>query len=193
MAVNISVDKLIENIFFGFRKVTPMLLAIDVTAGFILFAPNTLLNAVYLSDLHSDIMRIIGIIFVVSTFLLMINLFSYVLKKLNKKASIRHLEKQLENLTFMEKKMITMLYYSPSNTMLMSLHGQTKGALELKKIIIQTTNISSDIGCMTFSYMLQPWVLNYIRKNPAYLVMTQEEFKNEYKIYYHNLDNGESY
>ena len=46
MAVNISVDNFIDKVFGSFRKVTPALLAREITTAFILFA-NEAVGEVY--------------------------------------------------------------------------------------------------------------------------------------------------
>ncbi|MBQ6895377.1 MAG: superinfection exclusion B family protein [Clostridia bacterium] len=193
MGINISADKFLDSVFAGFRKVTPALLAIDIVAGLIIYGPKRILESVYLSNLPNGVLKIVGIIFLISTFLLIINVISYLVVRIRKKIYIRHLNKELELCTYVEKKMISIMYYAPSHSLLMSFYGQTKGALLFKNIIVQTTNVSSDIGYMTFSYMLQPWVVNYIKRHPGFLTMTLEESKKEYAEYYRNLDNGAAY
>jgi len=193
VGISISVDKFLDSVFAGFRKVTPALLAIDVVAGLIIYGPKNILESVYLSNLPDVVLKIVGITFLISTLLLIINITSYIVVKIKKKFYMQHLNKELEQCTYVEKKMISIMYYAPSHSLLMSYYGQTKGALLFKNIIIQTTSVSSDIGHMTFSYMLQPWVINYIKRHPEFLTMTIEESKKEYAEYYRNLDSGEAY
>lgn len=193
MGLNVPIDKCIESIFAGFRKVTPALLAVVIVTGVILFGPEHILEKFYLSNLPNGTLKIVGIIFLISLFLMIINILSYGVEKIKNKRYVRRLKKELKLCTYAERKMISLMYYAPSHSLLMSYYGQTKGALLIKEIIVQTTNVSGNIGHMTFSYMLQPWVLRYIKRHKDFLTMTYEEAEEEYKMYYKNLNNGEAY
>lgn len=193
MNVNISIDKVLDNIFAGFRKITPALLSVDLVAGLILFGPQKLLQSIYISNLPINTLKIVSVIFLIATFILIINIIFYVIEKIKRKLYIRHLEKRLKTITFVERKFISLMYYAPAHSILMSYHGQIKGALLSKNIIVRTTNMSGNVGQVTFSYMLQPWVLKYIKRHPDFIQMTYDEAKEEYKIYYQNLNRGEIY
>ena len=193
MGLNVSIDRCIESVFAGFRKVTPALLSVVIVAGVILFGPKHILEKVYLSNLSKGTLKIVGIVFLISVFLLIINILSYGVERIKSKRYVRHLKKELKLCTYAERKMISLMYYAPSHSLLMSYYGQIKGALLIKEIIVQTTKVSGNIGHMTFSYMLQPWVLRYIKRHKDFLTMTYEEAEEEYKTYYKDLNSGETY
>ena len=70
MSVEISTDTIIDKVFAGFKKITPALVAVSLASGAILFLPANVLNVLGLNGLPKNARITIGILFLLSTILI---------------------------------------------------------------------------------------------------------------------------
>ncbi|MDE5552967.1 MAG: toll/interleukin-1 receptor domain-containing protein [Malacoplasma sp.] len=81
-----------------------------------------------------------------------------------KKEKIKNLEKQYEDLSIGEKRIIGSIYFCDDAVGYYSISNGTIGLLLSKLFVMRTTSLST--GFQQFAYALQPWVINMIKRNP---------------------------
>ena len=82
------------------------------------------------------------------------------------------LEKQYDDLSIGEKRIIGSIYYSEDAVGYYQASNGTIGLLHTKFFVVRTANISC--GFMQFPYALQPWVIKFIKNNKE----VQKELKS---------------
>lgn len=76
---------------------------------------------------------------------------------------VKNLEKQFDDLSIGEKKIIGSIYFSEDAVRYYSMSNGTIGLLLSKLFLVRTTNIST--GFQQFPYALQPWARAFIKNN----------------------------
>lgn len=79
---------------------------------------------------------------------------------------VKNLEKQFDDLSIGEKKIIGSIYFSEDAVGYYSMSNGTIGLLLSKLFLVRTTNIST--GFQQFPYALQPWARAFIKNNKKY-------------------------
>ncbi len=176
-----------DNIFNGLKKLSPALVALSIATGFIIFAPQWLLNKLGIQNLPEFVAPIIGGVFILSTTLIITIVTFSIIKKFGNRNHFRALEKQIDRLTPEEMMRVLMMYHAPGNALSMSIQDGVTSALIAKKIIVNVTTISDGIGLYTFPFVLQPWAVNYIKKHREEYKYTFEDVEKEYNAYMKNL------
>ena len=97
MAVEIPTDTIIDKIFSCFKKITPALVAVSLVSGSILFLPVNILEILGLNELHEDVRTVIGILFLLSTTLIITIVLSSWWKSIISKTRQRKALKVLKN------------------------------------------------------------------------------------------------
>ena len=80
MTFNLSIDKLFDNL----QKLGPVIIAVEIVTGLILFLPKGALSIVHLENLQQGWLTIIGVIFLLSFFLSIVILFRLILSTFSK-------------------------------------------------------------------------------------------------------------
>ena len=169
--------------FLEFLKLPPNILtAISLVSGVILFAPNDFINKLYMANFRDNFGFIIAIIFLISTAILIVLLFTIILKKVKttidnkkmKKARINY----LLNADNYKVKLIKDFIKEETHTLQIQQNdGLTVELSHLGIISMAGSTQPVDFGYnneMYLRYFLQPWVINLINNN--------EELKRKYKI-----------
>ena len=81
-----------------------------------------------------------------------------------KEEQIAFLESQYEDLPIGAKRIIAEIYFSEDGVGYYSLSNGTIGLLQSQFFVTRTTTIST--GYVTFAFALNPWVRDFIKKNP---------------------------
>ena len=183
MSVEVKIGEIIDKIFLGFQKMSPALIAIAITCGLIIFAPKAWLEKLGIAEFPTYVIQIIGSIFLLSIFLILSILFFIVIKRIRSAVAMKKIEKSMEELTPEELKRVIFMFYSPGNTLSMSVQDGVTGALVMKGIITHASNVGDGIGLFTFQYMLQPWAVRYLKKHIDDYNIPFEEIERDYNAY----------
>lgn len=97
------------------------------------------------------------------------------------KERIEFLESQFEDLPIGAKRIIAEIYFSEGGVGYYSLSNGTIGLLESQFFVARTSTIST--GFMAFAFALQPWVRDFIKKNPEVKKELKRIVKNKKQLY----------
>ena len=183
MSVDLKIGEIIDKIFLSFQKMSPALIAIAITCGFIIFAPKAFLEKLGIAELPTYVIQIIGSIFLLSIFLILCIFFSIVSKRIRSAATMKRIEKAMEELTPEELKRVLFMFYSQGNVLSMSVQDGVTGALVMKGIITHASHVGDGIGLFTFQYILQPWAVRYLKKHIDEYNIPFEKIEREYNEY----------
>ncbi|MBE5907650.1 MAG: hypothetical protein E7278_02295 [Lachnospiraceae bacterium] len=68
--MSFSFDSFVEKTFDNFKRITPALVAVALLTGLLLFLPESILNKMGVEDLPTLWKRVIGLLFLLSTVLM---------------------------------------------------------------------------------------------------------------------------
>ena len=139
-----------------------LMLATFCTTGFILFIPEEILEKIYLLEARDKFGIFIGIIFILSMFIVILKLITFFINKFKlwyqNKKSIKNLEKGLKNLREEEKEMIKSLTQTKNNTLMLPLNNGIVAKLESLTIIGKAASQHiTDMRNPKWPYLLQPF------------------------------------
>jgi len=161
---------------------TSIMAAISLASGILLFSPEILLKKLFMMDFINKNGFILGIVFVVSISILIVNIiFSCAKSFKNAKARKQFYataEKRLRKLTSYQKAIIYLLYIQDNRTFELPLNDGAIRELEQNKMVGKATTqyMVSDLINPVFPYLLQPWVANELSKKGELL----DEFLRAY-------------
>ena len=148
------------------QKPSPFLFIISIVTGALLFLKDKLLDVLFLSDFRNQYAPYIGIIFLLTTLLLITYFLIWLYLEIAKKIKIYikkiQRKKILMNLNQEQFETVVQLYYRPGKCANLDCTQSTVFTLE-QYLIIGRSNLSS--AGLYFSYFLQPWVVEYIDKH----------------------------
>lgn len=98
-----------------------------------------------------------------------------------KKERIEFLESQFEDLPIGAKRIIAEIYFSEDGVGYYSLSNGTIGLLQSQFFVTRTSTIST--GYMAFAFALQPWVRDFIKKNPEVKKELERIAKSKKQLY----------
>lgn len=150
-----------------------LMLSILLSTGFILFLPDQILERMYLLEARDRYGVLIGMIFIISMFIILLKFFSYFVSKIKKwymeGKTLKNWESNLKKLNQKEKEIIKRFTETDTNTLLLPMNSGIVIRLENITIIGKAANHHMvDMRNPQFPYFLQPWVYDYIKKNPNY-------------------------
>lgn len=184
MDIKLDVNKVFDNL----KKLSPALLAICLSSGLLVLAPESFLVKLRIDSLPRVVYQIVSGIFVVSSILVLTIAFFEIIQVVRVHRTNRLLEKQIDELTYDEIMRVLIMYHMPGNTLSMSIQDGVTGALHYKCIISRITNVGDGVGILTFQFILQPWVLRYLKKNldkySEYLSKVEEEYQKYYRRFH---------
>lgn len=157
-----------------------ILAALAVVAGLILFLPNDIINKLYLVSFKEKFGFVLGITFTVSISILLMSAIVFIINSilsswLSKKRIQQH-KQNLARLNMYEKSIIAALYERPDNTLSLPINKGITRTLTHYNIISPVSSqaiVYGDSDEWSMPYFLQPWVIVYIQKNPAFLKNNQ--------------------
>ena len=178
---NTSFDKIIDKVFDGFKKVTPALVALGLISGFVLFLPVSILKKLGLNDLPSAMLSIIGIVFLLSSALIITILGSVIFKKCIKKIKhkqlLKGLKKKYLELSQTQKKIIIKLLKSSSKSIeLDGISGDTIYLCE-HNFIYRPQQILTLLDNQ-YIYVPHPWLIDLFQKEPELFILNNAQNDN---------------
>ena len=176
-----------NKVFNSLKKLSPALIAVFVTSGFAIFAPDFILAKLGIQQLSLTVRQIIGGVFILSCSLIIVIISSAIIKYcrnrfLSKKA-LKNLEAEFELLSHDELIRILMMFHSSGHNISMSIQDGVTGALISKKLIALASNVPDNVGLLTYQCVLQPWVIKYLNNHRDDYKITFEEIEQEYNDY----------
>ena len=176
MTFNLNIDKLFANL----RKLVPIILAIGIVAGLILFLPSSVVQKLHLGDIPENWLAIIGIIFLLSVFLIIIIVSHCIIAIASKKAKIIlkifQMKRSFASLDPMQKSIIRKLLQSGEKYIVLEIADGNADYLIAKGFIYRPDQPAilgwkdgeGDVLCA--KYLAQPWLLTAYNKSPDYFL-----------------------
>ncbi|NUJ08464.1 superinfection exclusion B family protein [Bacillus paranthracis] len=148
---------------------------LTLATGILLFSPDSFLKKLFMFSFREKNGFIIGIVFIVSLSILIINLIYKTTKAIQSRNSKRKFyaeaESRLRKLNTYQKFIIYSLYNEYNRTLPLPLHDGSVLELENKFMIGKATNqyMVADLNNAEFPYLLQPWVSDELTNKPDLL------------------------
>lgn len=162
---------------------TYILAAIAIASGIILFLPENFINQIYMASFRNRYGFIIGITFLVSVSILIINFGIWLFKQLwylrLEKKFYEVGETRLNSLNDYQKTIIYGLYQKDNRTALLPLFDGAIKELETQKMVgkISTTQMV-DMADPRIPYMIQPWVVQKLDESQELRASFYDTFEN---------------
>lgn len=163
---------------------TTIMAALSLASGILLFSPTVLLEQLFMLEFREKNGFIIGIVFVLSISILIINLTYQTAQSIfNNKAKKKFYataEDRLKILNNYQKAIIYILFIQDNRTANLPLHDGAVTELEQKYIIGKATTqyMVSDLNNASFPYLLQPWVSDELNSKSNLI----SDFQTAYKL-----------
>ena len=167
MNENNGASVIITKVFDSFRKISPALVALAIVSSFILFAPVGVLGKLGLSSLPSNVIMIIGLIFLLSVMLIITILLSSFAKRIQKWKIINEKIADCRMLNEKQKEIVRKMLHSKDKSSYLCATDGDVVFLESKSIICHPTQ-AVDQNMMfrnIYKYCPQPWVIELWLKN----------------------------
>lgn len=161
---------LFNTIFKFLQKPSPFLFVISLVTAILIFVNDNLLEKIFILEFRNEFSLYIGIIFLISTLLILLYFFIWISKKIKtyyieyKKNKI--LLNYLLNLNIEQKETVVKLYYNKGQCANLDITQSNVYLLEKYSIIGRASNMG--VHGKFFSYFLQPWVIDYIDKHRGF-------------------------
>ncbi|HDR4411961.1 TPA: superinfection exclusion B family protein [Bacillus cereus] len=158
---------------------------LTLATGILLFSPNSFLEKLFMLSFREKHGFIIGIVFIVSLSILVINLINRTAKVIHEKNTKKKFyataEKRLKSLNTYQKYIIYALYNEHNRTLPLPLHDGAVIHLEDNHMIGKAakTFMVSDLNNAQLPYFLQPWVAEELAKKPDLLSHFASVFESE--------------
>ncbi len=128
----------------------------------------------YLLEAKDKYGTLIGAMFILSLFIILLKFFSYFIVKIKKwyiqKKTLKIWESNLKKLNQHEKEIIKRFTETDTNTLFLPMNSGIVVRLENITVIGKAASQHVvDMRNPHYPYFLQPWVYDYIKKNPNYL------------------------
>jgi hypothetical protein len=149
--------------------------ALSLASGILLFSPTAFLDQLFMLEFREKNGFIIGIVFILTISILIVNLIYQTSKSISKAKANKNFyataEKRLKKLNNYQKAIIYTLFKQDNRTSLLPLHDGAVTELEYKYIIGKATTqyMVSDLNNASFPYLLQPWVSDELSIKPNLL------------------------
>lgn len=168
-------------------KLSPKyLIPISLVSGFALFASSDILEIFGINSLVAQIRPYLGIIFLLSSALLITNVvmsvYFWIQNKYQEGNNLRMLQKRLHSLTDGEKRILEHYINNQTRSQYLSMLDGVVNGLELENIIFRSSNVAR--GVDRWAYNIQPWAWEYLNKHRNLLVLTNKDApKGENEFY----------
>ncbi|WP_144481386.1 superinfection exclusion B family protein [Cytobacillus oceanisediminis] len=178
---------------------TTIMAALSLASGILLFSPTSLLDQMFMLDFRDKYGFIIGLVFIVSVCILIVNLIYQTVKSMSNVKAKRNFyanaEKRLQKLNDYQKAIIYALYQEDNRTLPLPLHDGSVLELEQNYMIGKATSqyMVSDLNNALFPYLLQPWVSDELSNksnllsefNAAFEIQYEKEFNQRRENHYY--------
>lgn len=178
--------KIVFNISEILTLPTSVMAALSLASVILLFSPTFLLDKMFMLDFRDRYGFIIGIVFIVSVCILIVNIIYLTTNSISNAKTRRdfyaNAEKRLIRLNNYQKAILYALYQQDNRTLPLPLHDGAVLELEQNYMIGKATSqyMVGDLNNALFPYLLQPWVLDELNNKPDLL----SEFRTSFKIQY---------
>lgn len=157
--------------FLDFLKLPAYILsALAIASGILLFAPDKIINMLYMADFRAEYGFTIGIVFITSVSILAVLIikliYSSISQKYNTKKLIESQEAFLLKIDGRKVDLINAFLQQPTYTLELPMHDGL--VIELQHYNVITPCGSTHIVSMIdpqIAYFLQPWVIERIKEN----------------------------
>lgn len=172
MAIEIPTDTIVDKVFAGFKKITPALVAVSLASGAILFLPANILKLLGLNKLPENVRTVIGIVFLLSTTLIVTIALSVCWKTITRKIRhtkvLKNLKKRFLVLAPEQKKIVLELLKSEDKVILLDAASGNTLYLQNNNFIYRPEQIFS-AGYDNEIYMKftpHPWLIDLYNNEP---------------------------
>lgn len=149
---------------------TKTLAALCIVSGILIFSGDSTLNQFGLKTLVSEYRAYLGVVFLLTLALTIVNSLSATWKFIYPWVAeaywIRAGRKRLQNLNPTEKQILGYYIQNQTRSQNLPIQDGTVNALQKEKIIIRGSSLGSIYG---FDYIMQPWAWEYLNKHPELL------------------------
>lgn len=172
LSVEIPTDTIIDKVFAGFKKITPALVAVSLASGAVLFLPARVLNVLGLNELPKPARTTIGILFLLSTILIVTIFLSSIWQKATRKMRsiklLKELRKRYIALAPEQKKIVLELLKDEEKVIFLDeASGNTQYLLENNFIYRPWQAFSPEHDNTIFmKYIPHPWLIDLYNKEP---------------------------
>jgi len=172
MAIDITIDTIIDKVFVGFKKITPALVAISLASGSILFLPAKILDLLGLNELPENARTVIGILFLLSTTLIITIVLSscwkVVTRKIRNTKVLKNLKKRFLALAPEQKKIILELLKSRDKVIVLDAASGNTLYLQNNNFIYRPGQIFSAgyDNEIYIKFAPHPWLIDLYNKEP---------------------------
>ena len=155
-----------------FLKLPPRILgALSVASGLLLFLPNAIIEKLYMTSFRDKPGFAIGIVFVVSTSILVVFLVVIIAKKIKDKYYNKRLKKAriayLKRIDGNKVELIRYLLNESTHTAMLPMHDGVVLELQHFYVILPTGSTHAvNMANPQINYFLQPWVIEQIDGDP---------------------------
>lgn len=154
----------------GLKLPTKTLGAVCVTAGVLIFSPESMLRRLGLAELVESYRPYLGIVFVLTLSIVLVHglasVLSFFKPWLVQVYRVRQGKKRLKNLTPEEKKILSYYIQNQTRSQQLDVMSGTVNGLQRELIIIRGSNWGT---FSSFDFLIQPWAWEYLNKNPHLL------------------------
>jgi len=177
------------NLIDFFKLPIKIIGALAIASGIILFLPNEIIDKIYMMSFREKYGFSIGIVFIVTTSILLISflilLHKYFSQKFYKKKFEENAPKRLKTLTPYQKTILYHLYKQDNYTEELPINDGAVLMMEHYLMIQKTTSqyFVEDMKCPMFPFMLRPWVVNKLNDDEKMRI----EFSLAYSQYANKL------
>ncbi len=172
MAIDIPTDTIIDKVFACFKKITPALVAVSLASGAILFLPASILKLLGLNELRENARTVIGMLFLLSTTLIVTIALSACWKTVTRKTRhtmvLKNLKKRFLALAPEQKEIVLELLKSEDKVILLDAASGNTLYLQNNNFIYRPEQIFS-AGYDNEIYMKftpHPWLIDLYNKEP---------------------------
>jgi hypothetical protein len=168
-----DLSKLLDAIKLSPRYLVPVFFA----SGFLLFSPTTYIASLGLDSFVTSYRSWIGLVFLVSSALLLshffISVWTWVKRKLDAKKSSNEAINHLRNLTPDEKALLQGYIFNQTKTQNLDMMNGVVNGLVHVGIIYQASRMGDLLE--GFAYNIQPWAWEFLNKNKRLLEISEKE------------------
>ncbi|MDQ0090531.1 hypothetical protein J2T12_003954 [Paenibacillus anaericanus] len=163
---------------------TTIMIALSLSSGIVLFSPESILKKMYMIDFRNEYGFVLGLVFIISLSILIVNLIYQTSKSISgKRARVNFYATakiRLSKLNDYQKAIVYLLFSQDNRTFNLPLHDGAVLELNEKMIIGRATStyFVEDLNNAVFPYLLQPWVSEALSDNTDLL--------SDFKLVYNN-------
>lgn len=167
MNFSLSIDKLFKYL----EKISPVVITVSIVSGLMLFAPYSIKEKLFLTDISVSVLRIISTIFLFSFFLTLLLLIESCICSVKKRTKVKKYKKHYLTLDNSQKRLILQALQSEAGGVLLDTASRdaqylvTLGYLFLPSQPVELNFFPNE---MQAKYVPQPWLITEYNKDPDF-------------------------